>query len=561
MPSPLQTAYVGFLLAGIALASVFGTVAWQRRPSREATALVVLAASIVVWLLGTTASLIVDPLETRVLAAKFSYFGIVATTPAFFVLALLYTGREATVDRRLVAALAVEPLVLLGGLWSAPDLVYASVSVTESSLVFDAVHGPLFWIHVVYAYFLTAVATGLLLEFLNRSQYLYTRQVLALLTAVAAPWLGNVAYLGGVVPFDPTPVAFSVSGTVLTWAVLEAGFVDLSPIARDAVVDHVNHGMLVVDEEGRLVDVNPTGKAMLDADDGDVGRPLSEFVADYPELVEEFADAREKREKVMLDTSKGRRVFDIEVTPLTDHRDRPQGRLFLVQDVTERWHRQQELRRQNEQLDRFASVVSHDLRNPLNVLEGYVELARESGDTEPLDEAVDSIDRMYQLIDDVLSLAREGRQIESREPVDLRTVAEEAWANLDAPGATLSVVDEHTVEADRSRLVQALENLFCNAIEHAGPEVTVEVGASDDERGFYVQDDGPGIPEGEHDDVFEYGYTTTDEGTGLGLAIADAIAEAHGWELRLADDGPGARFEFRDADVTRDDSVVLAEGR
>ncbi|PSP76395.1 PAS domain-containing sensor histidine kinase [Halobacteriales archaeon QS_1_68_20] len=558
MATPLKIAYAGFLLTGMSLAGVFGTVAWRRRPSREATALVVLAAGIVLWLVGTTASLFVDPLSARVFAQKFSYFGIVSTTPAFLVLTLLYTGREAWVDRRLLGVLSVEPVVFLIGLWTTPELVYESVSVTGSSLAFDVVHGPLFWVHVVYAYVLTLIATALLLEFLYRTQYLYTKQVLALLTAVAAPWFGNMLYLGGAVPFDPTPITFAVSGTVLTWAVLEAGFVDLSPIAREAVVDHVNHGMLVVDEEGRLIDLNPTGKAMLDADD-DIGRPLAELLTDYPQLVEEFADAHEKRENVLLDTPEGRRVFDIEVTPLTDYRDRLQGRLFLIQDVTERWQREQELQRQNEQLDRFASVVSHDLRNPLNVLDGYVELARESGDTEPLDAAAESIDRMYQLIDDVLSLAREGRQIESREPVELRAVARDAWANLETTEATLIVVDDRTLHADRSRLVQALENLFCNAVEHGGPGVTVEVGTSDDERGFYVQDDGPGIPPDEHDDVFEYGYTTTDEGTGLGLAIADAIAEAHGWELRLEDGSTGARFEFRDANVKRDDSVVLAE--
>ena len=218
-----------------------------------------------------------------------------------------------------------------------------------------------------------------------------------------------------------------------------------------------------------------------------------------------------------------------------------------------------ELRRQNERLDQFASVVTHDLRNPLGVANGRLELYRETGDESHIEVADSALDRMETLIEDLLTLAREGEAARNRRPIAVAEAAEAAWGNAAAPG-TLSVDCEAVVKADRGRLVQLFENLFRNAVEHgseqsvadapddagergstSGP-VAVTVGGFED--GFYVADDGPGIPEGERDDVFEMGYSTGDEGTGFGLAIVETIAEAHGWTVVAGESAEGgARFE------------------
>jgi signal transduction histidine kinase len=216
-----------------------------------------------------------------------------------------------------------------------------------------------------------------------------------------------------------------------------------------------------------------------------------------------------------------------------------------------------ELERQNERLEQFASTLSHDLRNPLTVARGQVELLEaelaslEEADQEALREHTESLerahDRMEAIIEDVLTLAREGTTVQDPSPVSLREAAEDAWATVDSKGATLTVTADRTVEADRSRLLRALENLFRNAVEHGGADVSVEVGDLDD--GFYVADDGPGIDEDAAGDVFDYGYTTSETGTGLGLSIAETIAQAHGWRLYVDTTArDGAMFVF--ADVT-----------
>ena len=207
------------------------------------------------------------------------------------------------------------------------------------------------------------------------------------------------------------------------------------------------------------------------------------------------------------------------------------------------------LERQNERLEEFASVVSHDLRNPLNVALGRVELAYEDDDEAHLDAIEAALDRMGRIIDDVLWLAREGRDIGETAAVDLGAAVEDAWEMVvDEAGAADLVLQADdgglgAVRADPDRLGQLLENLLANAIEHGGDGVEVAVGRLDD--GFYVEDDGPGVPEADRARVFEAGFSSESSGTGFGLAIVRQVAEAHGWDVRLVEGSRGgARFEF-----------------
>ena len=236
--------------------------------------------------------------------------------------------------------------------------------------------------------------------------------------------------------------------------------------------------------------------------------------------------------------------LDPSVTSIHDQFGIRRGTLLVLRDITEQVRRQAELERQNERLDEFTSVVSHDLRNPLSVVEGYVDLAREEDDTAHLDRAVNAIDRMNALIEDLLTLAREGQSVDEVERVPLASVVDAAWQNVDSgEEATLVNETEGSVKADAKRLQQLFENLFRNAVEHAGPDVVIRVGRED--GGFYVEDDGPGVPATARERVFERGYSSLSSGTGFGLAIVQTIAQAHGWSVRLVEGrNGGARFEF-----------------
>jgi PAS domain S-box-containing protein len=204
-----------------------------------------------------------------------------------------------------------------------------------------------------------------------------------------------------------------------------------------------------------------------------------------------------------------------------------------------------ELERQNERLDQFAGVVSHDLRNPLNVAQGRLEFAREGRDDPHLEAVSRALDRMETLIENVLLLAREGDAALDTEPTGLREVLGSCREGVESGEVTLVAATDRAVVADPGRLQQLLGNLVCNAAEHGGDAATVTLGELDAGTGFYVEDDGEGIPEGDREAVLEPGFSTSADGTGFGLSIVEKIAEEHGWTVSVteSDDG-GARFEF-----------------
>jgi len=228
------------------------------------------------------------------------------------------------------------------------------------------------------------------------------------------------------------------------------------------------------------------------------------------------------------------------------------GRIVVIRDREGTTERERELERRNGRLDRFAAAVTHDIRNSLTLAQGNLELLDERHHSEPLDAVADALGRMEEIVDDVLWLAREDRETVEAAPVSLRDTVENAWRTAagDDESSTLRTVGDGlgvTVAADRTQFQRLLENVFSNAVDHGGGDVTVTVGRLD--GGLYVEDDGPGIPADARDDVFELGRSTADSGTGLGLAIVRGIADAHGWSVAFTD-GPtaGARFEIAGID-------------
>jgi signal transduction histidine kinase len=225
-------------------------------------------------------------------------------------------------------------------------------------------------------------------------------------------------------------------------------------------------------------------------------------------------------------------------------------RRLAVQNELRREHdrlldRERQLKRENERLDRFASIVSHDIRNPLNVASGRVELAQETGDVAHLDAVDDAHRRIETIVEEMLTLARQADEIDEdeRTQVSLSSIATECWATVQTDAMTLEFEGDGTIVADVDRLRHVFENLYRNAVEHAADATTVRIGWLDGDEGFYVADDGSGI-----DDelaLFEPGVTTEQEGTGLGLAIVEEIVRAHGWTITETGGADGARFEIR----------------
>ncbi|ESS05328.1 MAG: histidine kinase-, DNA gyrase B-, and HSP90-like ATPase [uncultured archaeon A07HB70] len=178
---------------------------------------------------------------------------------------------------------------------------------------------------------------------------------------------------------------------------------------------------------------------------------------------------------------------------------------------------------------------------------------RETSDEGHLTTIEETTDRMERLVEDLLRVAKQGQVVDDAEPTDIGSVLDVAREGAFPETATLRYEPVRAVMADRDRLVQMFTNLLRNSAEHGGDGVTAWVGPC--QSGFYVEDDGPGIPEDRHDKVFDHGYTTRADGTGYGLSVVRSIVGAHGWDISVVDtERAGARFEVTGVGFVEDEA-------
>ena len=267
----------------------------------------------------------------------------------------------------------------------------------------------------------------------------------------------------------------------------------------------------------------------------------TEFLSAFPEaegteLYETYCEVMESGEPTQFETYYQphnywvkARVYRVE-----------EGLFVHSRDITRTKENELELERRNQILKSFANTVSHDLRNPLNVAQGRLELAQKTGDFEHLEGVAQAHNRMRNLIDELLRIARSEEVILST--VSLEAVATDAWETVTAEETSVEIEADAAFEAHEEQLRRLFENLFWNAIEHGHAE-RIRVGRLAD--GFYVEDDGSGIDPADRELVFEDGFTTSEEGTGYGLAIVESVTETRGWDIEVTDsDIGGARFEI-----------------
>ncbi|MDZ7745822.1 MAG: PAS domain-containing sensor histidine kinase [Halobacteriales archaeon] len=334
---------------------------------------------------------------------------------------------------------------------------------------------------------------------------------------------------------------------------------DPSPEERyRKIFQYNNDAVMVVDlETESFLDVNPAACDLL-------GYSRDELLSMHPEDIHPN-DVERVREEFISQVYKEGAGFTDDLTCLTkdgeeipteisgaalDPRDdgtEPTQMIAMLRDISDRVEHRRELEEKIERLDRFASVISHDLRNPLSIIRGHATLAKETGKPEHFETIEEAVDRMDDMLSDLLQLTREGDIIGDRTTVEVEALARRAWTDRNSTAGTLEIHASRTITADPDRMCELFENLFENALEHAGEDVTIRVGTIEtaDQSGFYIEDNGVGIPPEERDTVFEWGQTSTADGTGFGLAIVAEIVAAHGWEIDIcASETGGTRVEI-----------------
>lgn len=546
-----------------------------------------LMIAVAVWTFTSALHALVPDTGTRVALAKVQYLGV-APIGVLWLLFISAYSRAAWLENRLLrAAIWIVPVTTLAlaatndwrhAYWTAITEV-ATASGTR--LIYTG--GTWYWVNAGYSYVLMAIGTWILVRGLRRFPPTYRRQTVLMIIGAIVPWLSNVLYQSGALRasgLDLTPIGFTVSGVCFTWALYRYRLFGLVPVARDIVVDSMEDGVLVLDAQRRLVDLNAAAERFTGCTAASLGRPVEDVVSWWTAAVANDGPLGEGQPAIVK-VEPGPRFFEVKVTAVRDAKRRFAGWLVSVRDISGRrrseaeryaFDRRVQEQQKAESLMVLAGGVAHDFNNLLTGILGNAELLAmqapaESGQRRAAESIVIGAQRAADLVSKMLAYAGGGRVVAER--VDLDALVREMVDLLEASVARHCTLTYQSpgplplVETDPTQLRQVVMNLIINATEAVEEHgaVTVATGEErldrellkhmtfgrDVEPGRYVfidvVDNGSGMSEHTMARLFDPFFSTKDQGRGLGMAAVRGIVGSHHAALRVTSaEAQGTRF-------------------
>lgn len=580
MPTFQYLLYVLSLIIAVVTPAILAFYAWRHRHTSGAKPFAIMMLALCLWSIGYTLELLSGVnLPLKVFWASAKYLGVVVAPLAWLAFAIEYTGREAWLTPRRLALLSIIPLLtfILSMTNSVHNFVWSQEQVLPAGpfMALDVTFEPWFWIHAAYSYLLLLLGAILIIQALLHRPHLYQGQMAGLLLGLVAPWLGNAVSIFGLNPIphlDLTPLAFTVTGLMLAWSLFRFRLLDLAPVARETVVESMSDGMVVLDLQAQVVDINLAAQQMIGLSASQaIGRSAAEVFSARPDLVERYRGVTEAQDEIRA----GEAYYELRLSPLKNRQERVVGRVIILRNITERKRTETALALARDQAleasrlkSELMSRISHELRTPLGVILGYAEMLRYSPKrdskewqqqalTEIINSTNDLTDLVNELLDQVQLDARAVKlQIEPFTPRELLRKVEMQMAVL-AHNKGLAFITSiapnvpATLSSDEARLRQILINLLGNAIKftRTGTIQTRFYCLDTEHWAIEVADTGPGIPPDAQEYIFEAfrqvdgSITREHGGTGLGLSIVKRLTDLLGGEVILKSQvGQGSTF-------------------
>lgn len=573
----IYTLYLSSLIVSVVVAAALVFYFWRHRSISGAVPAAWMMLSIAVISLGYVLQLTSTSLSGQILATNIQYIGITAGPVGWFAFSLRYTGRDKWLTHRTLLLLAIVPTVTLTLAWtnSFHGLIWQGRHLESSGpfLIIGKTYGPWFWVHAAYSYGLILLGMLALIQRLFRSPHLYREQTIALVICVIVPLGWNILYVFNLVPMyrvDLTPSSFTISGLVIAWGLFRLRLFDIIPVARDIVMEDMSDGVIVLDAQNRLIDINPaaqriTGYSLSDA----IGQPFARVLPQQPELVER-SNVRmvEALLEIVIEKGETRYYYELHISPLRNQRGCFTGRLIILHDVTERKlieARRKELEGRAHLVSRLSTVgemaagIAHETINPLASVIGYADWLLEHDIPDEIRGDLEVISRGAQSAVDILDrlLTFAGQRHVEWDYVDINRILEIAieLRNHSLLNNNIEVVKQFDralpkTRVDGGQLQEVFLNLITNAetsmIEsHGRGKLIIKTETANNNIRICFKDDGAGISEENINKIFEPFFTTKEvgKGTGLGLSICHGIINEHGGRIYAESElGKGATF-------------------
>ncbi|MCG8352621.1 MAG: ATP-binding protein [Chloroflexales bacterium] len=579
-----QFLFLLLLIFTVGTSVTLAVFVWQHRSRPGAKSLSLLMLAVAVWSLFYTLALVSTDIAVKQIWINAIYFGVVLVPATWLTFAIQYVDQDRWLSARNLGFLAILPIVTILTVWTNDlhGLFRQSFSLNTSGIftTFDVVFGPAFWVHTAYSYGLFLLGIMLLLRDWWLTPRIYRRQTSIIIVAALIPWLSNVFYVfrfQPLIPLDLTPFAFALSGLLVALCLFHFRLLELAPVARNLIVEQMGEGLIVLNAQNRIVDINQAAARSIACTPREViGRAADQAFQHQPELLMCYHNAAPNNE-IALEKDGGQRFFDMRLTKLNDRANRSVGCLIVLHDITEHKRVENALIQTKEAAESanraksvFLANVSHELRTPLTSILGYSELLQRTARDANITSIVDDAERiraaglqLLNLVSDLIELSRieAGQTRLVLETFDiapfLQNVAATVRPLMDQNQNILDISyddDLGTMHTDKTRLRQILLNLLDNAAKFtAQGKVFLEAHRETHRQSEWVcisvRDTGAGMTDQQKAHVFQLFGQTEDPiqptigGTGLGLELCRYYSQLLGGDISVSSElGIGSTF-------------------
>lgn len=575
-------AYIWFFFVGAMVNLGLLIFAWPRRKLPTIASFISITAVTFLWCTIACFEKLAVHEDMRVFITNLLYFPIPFTCAFWLFFSLAYTERNQYFTKRWIAAFLAIPVLttILALTNNAHWWMFGEGHVQYQGLipVLDRAHHAWFWIHTAYAYLSVTAGTVMILAYIINRQQWYQKQGFVMCIGAVIPMVANFFYLvlpSDQMPIDFTPIATTVGIIFFAWGTFKLPLMDLMPIARATVVDNMRDLVLILDNQDRIIDLNPAALSIIQQPKSDIiGKHITDSfnvpIITHTELESEI-------QEIIHPHQGDERYYAVQSNPIINKRDEQLGRLIILNDITTLKRKEEALYEAKERAEtatlaksEFLAMMSHEIRTPMNGVVGFTNLLLDTTLSPEQHDYVNTIQAsshaLLSVINDILDFSKiEAGKIELEfrafsihrcieEAIDL--FAQDALQKGINLGYLIDANVPAVIKGDATRVRQILINLLANAIKYTQfGEVSIQVSRPEEASPFTLQfsvkDTGIGVPNKFLNSIFD-SFTQVDSsstrstgGTGLGLAICQRLSSLMGGRIWVeSEEGKGSTFHF-----------------
>lgn len=575
--------YIRFLSVILAIALI--PFLWRKRRSRGATYLLFFEILATIWAFSDAMEAAAPSVHSKLFWSQLGYIGITNSAVMFLMFSLAYSRNYRFSSHRWLYLLFVIPVltIIIAFTNESHHLLWTDITVLPGSNNSVYYYGAWFWVNVTYQYTILVSGLVILIAGAWRTYSRHRAQSWLLIISVILPFCASILYVFKLLPVkgvDFTPIAFILSGIIIAFSLYRLDLFNIVPIAHRQTIDNLDDGIVILDSQDRIVNLNPafmkiTGKTMEELRKKDMNAALSYFKLSNKDFTEEY----EFRAESTIGRDTDRRIFELRLQPVTDGHSNRIGHLIIARDITlnkmileavsesniERSKELAEKEKLIKDLDAYARMVAHDLKNPIGAISSLTYLIEDAIKSDKTTDAAEMVEmvrsessKMTRIIDDLLVLSRLRKEEIRIARIDIDLIIREAVQRqhnlINRKEAVINLPETWPEVYGHSQWVeQVWTNLINNALKYGGHPPVINISWENTADGyvrFRISDNGKGLPPESINRLFndfERLGNKDSDGTGLGLSIVKRIVNKMGGEITAESsnrNGEGCTFIF-----------------